>query len=258
MSTANEFSEYYKTISDAELLEIIDNPSGYQPSALEAAQKELSDRQLSEPELEHARQLKTAKQEAREKNIPMIISIESRIKSKGSVFIGSLNPMQPGIPSAEKAIRILVCVFGGLFLYDCIKEHRLFFYTMLEISTFPIYSLMTLFPQLLLGVAVFLFWKRKMIGWALLTAFTTMITVTIVLMLVQYSTLFASGLRSIDRLFPMPSLESYLIQLIIFGSALIVLCRERIRIIYAVDKAKMIAVIIIGALLSICARIIPL
>ncbi|MBO9634683.1 MAG: hypothetical protein J7578_16330, partial [Chitinophagaceae bacterium] len=119
-------------------------------------------------------------------------------------------------------------------------------------------SLLYIFPQVLLGIAILLFWKRKMIGWALLTAFTTMITITNILMLVQYSSTYASGMNSIDRLFPRASIESYIIQLIIFGGALLVLCRENIRNIYAIDKAKMVAIMVIGVLLVICIRVISL
>ena len=37
MSSSNQFSAYYKTITATELLAILDNPGDYQPAAIEAA-----------------------------------------------------------------------------------------------------------------------------------------------------------------------------------------------------------------------------
>lgn len=44
MPTSNNFSEYYKTISDTELFSILDNPEDYQALAVEAAKEELAHR----------------------------------------------------------------------------------------------------------------------------------------------------------------------------------------------------------------------
>jgi hypothetical protein len=48
MATLTNFSEYYKTISNSELLQIVENPHDYQPNAVEAAKHEFAARQLSE------------------------------------------------------------------------------------------------------------------------------------------------------------------------------------------------------------------
>ena len=56
MSSSNQFSAYYKTITATELLAILDNPGDYQPAAIEAAKAELESRQLSETAIQEARQ----------------------------------------------------------------------------------------------------------------------------------------------------------------------------------------------------------
>ena len=56
MINLNDFRKYYRTISNTELLSILDNPSDYQPQAVEAAQKEFSYRQLSEIEIREAQE----------------------------------------------------------------------------------------------------------------------------------------------------------------------------------------------------------
>ena len=56
MTTSNDFSEYYKTISNSELLTILDNPGDYQTLAVEAAKQEFSYRQLSDEEIQPAKE----------------------------------------------------------------------------------------------------------------------------------------------------------------------------------------------------------
>lgn len=67
MTTANDFGKYYKTISNTELLGILENPGDYQTAAVEAAKKEFSDRQLSDTEIEEAKKTLEAKQLQKEK-----------------------------------------------------------------------------------------------------------------------------------------------------------------------------------------------
>ena len=67
MTISNNFSEYYKSISDTELLSILDNTDDYQPMAIEAAKVEFSNRQLSDTEIQEARQPLIAKQVKKEK-----------------------------------------------------------------------------------------------------------------------------------------------------------------------------------------------
>jgi hypothetical protein len=62
MGVSNNFSEYYKTISNADLLSILETPGDFQLAAIEAAKKELSGRHLSDEEIKEARQVLFEKQ----------------------------------------------------------------------------------------------------------------------------------------------------------------------------------------------------
>src|SRR6478672_736347 len=121
MSIPNNFSEYYKTISDTELLNILDNSNDYQPSAVEAAKQEFANRQLTESEIQQARQPLIAKREQKDKEREKVKAVETKIKTAGQTFIDTINPIQSGIPSTEKIIRFIVIVFGGMLLYQFIK-----------------------------------------------------------------------------------------------------------------------------------------
>jgi hypothetical protein len=52
---ANDFSERYKGLGNADLLDILESANDYQPSAVEAARLELDSRQLSAEQLMKAK-----------------------------------------------------------------------------------------------------------------------------------------------------------------------------------------------------------
>src|SRR5688572_19076447 len=124
MVTSNNFNEYYKKISDSALLSILDNPEEYQPVALEAAKKEFANRQLTDLEIQEARHPLLTKQAQKEKEIERIKAVETKIKNVGYAFFDTINPIQSEIPATEKTIRLIVIVFGGLFLYQLINDFR--------------------------------------------------------------------------------------------------------------------------------------
>ena len=47
----NEFSNTYKTFSNSQLVEVLENRDNYLPVAIEAAEKELTSRQLSSEQM---------------------------------------------------------------------------------------------------------------------------------------------------------------------------------------------------------------
>lgn len=245
MATSDNFSEYYKTISNTELLSILENSDEYQVPALEAAKKEFANRQLSEAEIQDARQILIVKQEQKEKEWEKIKIIETKIKAAGNTFIDTINPIQSGIPSAEKTIRLVVIVFGGIFIYQFVKDFRTHIAYIKDIPRFPFESILYFLPQILLPIAIFTFWKRKKIGWTLLTIFLTFSAVEAIWLLIEAFTWKSSGFAGLDMLFPRPSPTTYIIQLLFLAATLYVLCKTNIREVFSVDKQKMGATIAI-------------
>ncbi len=239
MATSNNFSEYYKTISDTELLSILDNPDDYQSVAVEAAKAEFSNRQLSDIEIQEARQPLIAKQIQKEKEREKVKVVETKIKAAGHTFIDTINPIQSGIPSTEKTIRLIVIIFGGIFLYQFITGFRENLAYIKDIPRFPFESIMTLLPQVLLPVATIAFWKRKTFGWILLTVFLTFSAVGAIWLLFQSFNWKPSGFAGLDNLFPRPSPTTYIIQLLFLVGTIYVLSKTNIREVYSIDKQKM-------------------
>jgi hypothetical protein len=250
MATSNDFIEYYKTISDTELLSILDNPQDYQALAIEAAKEEFANRQLSDTEIQEARQPLLAKQLQKEKEREKVKAVETKIKSAGHTFIDTINPIQSGIPSTEKTIRLIVIIFGAIFLYQFITDFRTNLAYIKDIPRFPFESIIILLPQVLLLIATITFGKRKTLGWTLLTVFLTFSAVGAMWLLFQSFNWKPSGFGGLDNLFPRPSPTTYIIQLIFLIGTMYVVCKTNIREVFSIDKQKMAATIGITGLVT--------
>jgi len=251
MATSNNFSEYYKSISDTELLGILDNPGDYQPLAVEAAKEELANRQLSDTEIQEARQPIIAKQTQKEKEREKVKEVETKIKVAGHAFIDTINPIQSGIPSTEKTIRLIVIVFAGLFLYQVISDFRMLSLMLKDISRFDTSSFFYFIPFVIIPTATIFFWMRKTFGWLLLVFFVIYSVVGIFWMFLENFGRTSSGLTGFDNLFPSPSPISNVIQLIFFGGTLYILCKPTIKEVFKIENQKMVATLVISGLLTI-------
>lgn len=251
MGISNNFSEYYKTISNAELISILEKPAGYQDAAIEAAKKEFLERKLSAEEIKVARQVLIEKHIQKIKQREKVKDVEDKIKKTGQTLFDSINPFRPGIPSTEKNIRIIVISFGILFLYQFINEFKTIFFYIKYIPGSPLESSFYLLPHLLLPIATLMFWKRKRIGWILLAAFVVFAIVITLSALIQSLQWSPSGIAAFDNLFPRPSTTSFIIPLILFIWTLYALCKTNIREAFSIANQKMYASIIISGLVTL-------
>lgn len=250
MATSNNFSEYYKTISNTELLIILQTPGDYQPLAVEAAKKEFFNRQLSDSEIKEAKQPLITKQIQKEKESKKVKAIEDKVKNIGHNIIDTVSPIQPGIPSTEKTIRLITIVFGGIFLYQFIKEFRTHLGYVKDIPNFPFESILYLLFLLIPPTAIFTFWKRISIGWILLAMFLTFSTVEVLWIFVDTLKRKPSEFADLDILFPKSSPITYIIQTLFFIGTLFVICKTNIREVFSIDKQKMFATIVLTGLLT--------
>ena len=251
MALSNNFSEYYKTISNAELLSILEKPTDYQDAAIEAANKEFSDRQLSAEEIKEARQVLFEKRIEKIKQREKAKAVENNLKKTGQTVFDNINPFRSGVSPTEKNIRIIIIAFSVLFLYQFINEFKTIIFYIKGMPRFPFENGLYLLPQLLLPIATFLFWKRKMIGWILLAAFVTFSIVITVVMVIQSFFWSSSGFTALDNLLPRPSTTDFLVPLILFTWTLYVLCKTAIREVFSISDQKIIATISISGLVTL-------
>jgi len=250
MTTLTNFSEYYKTISNSELLHILENPNDYQPPAVNAAKQEFAARQLSEIEIKEAKEPLIASQAKKEQQKQKLNIFEDKVKNTGYSLLDTLNPVQTGTPTTEKSVRLIVIIFSGLFLYQATRDYQLFKAYIQDFPRSPLVSCLILLPFIILPVAIFTFWKKRQIGWTLLTIFLTFSIVGVLWAFYQSLTWKPSGLVGLDNLFSRPSLTTYVIQVLFFIGTLYVLCKKDMRDVFFISNRKMQTTIATTAVVS--------
>lgn len=250
MNTPHQFTQYYKTISNIELLAILDNTSDYQPLAVEAAKLEYDNRQLSDSDIQDARQVLANKQKEKDRQLEKIRTVENKIRTTGYSFIETINPIQSGMPSTEKTIRFISVVFAVIFLYQFVTDFGSYIIYIKDIPRFPFESLIFLLPQILLLIAVITFWKRITFGWILLTAFVSLSAFATTMILYQSLTWKPSGFGGLENIFPRPSPITYASQTLFLLGTIYVLCKSNIRNVYSINNQKMASTILISIFVS--------
>lgn len=249
--TINDFSKYYLTISDTELLSILDNPSGYESLAIEAAKKEFSRRQLSEVEINSAKEKLIEIQTDKENRKKKVKKIADNFKNTKETIFDNLNPIQKGTPSAAKTIRVIVMIFSALFLYQFIINFKSIPVYLKDFSRFPFETVLFFFPFIFIVVVIVTFWKRKPIGWILLSIFLTYAFVCAFLFLITSFNRNNYNDTVIDTLFPRQGITTYLFQLLFLAATMYVICKQNIRQVYSISKRKMAVTIGVTALLTL-------
>jgi len=247
----SDFIEYYKTLTSADLLEILANRKDYQDSAIEAAQQEIDERNLSGNELEEAKQILHDKNAQKEKQIQKVKAVENKIKNAGNTFIDTINPIQPQTPATDKIIKVIALVYGGIFLFTIINESRFIAANFKQLPRYPILSLSYLAPLFLIPIAVFLFFKRKTAGWIVLTVFVSYTTTGVLWIFIHSLTRYSERSTRIDSLFPAPSPMTYFVQLAFLIGTLYMLCKKDIRDIFKINKQRTVSTIAISGLFGL-------
>lgn len=242
MSTLNELQAFYKTLSTTELLRILHNAEQYQPQAIEATKNELSNRQLSETEIEEAKR-------------PLFQEIERKVQQKEKISKAKnkvrsiLDSLIPHYDKPQKLINIITIAFTGILIYVIISQYEKLF-SLASSMPYDFYeNMLYLSPFLLLAIGTIAFWKRKKMGWLLLAFFTSY---TILIQIATTIGLFASIGRSGQGSEIMYLLTRYFPSIILYALFMSVLLyaigAKGVRDIYNITP-RLFAVAIIAAVL---------
>ena len=211
--------------------------------AIEAAEAELARRNLSETQLQTAREA-IIEEETRRQNAPIRI-IEGKMKLAGRAFFNTLNPILPSLPGVERLIRFIVIVFGGILLYNLIAYGDDLLMALRELPQYPIVTIEYLFVRFSLLFAVIWFWQRKSRGWVFLLVYIIYTLIGKLVAAVQALSWRDSGIHHLDEWFRPPPLPSYLPAIAFWLAAALVLCRKDIREDYSISEEKMIKTIVV-------------
>lgn len=245
-----DFNEKFKTYSNAQLLRIIDNPDGYQPKAVETAKTIFSDRQLSEDDIKTAKdELKTERVETQKEEQEKIEN-QDKLRTFGKTILDNVNPIQKDSPTAEKTIKIISLLFGGLFLFQLYQELGMISFMFTDSSADWDFSMVLYFFSLVvIPTATILFYKRTKFGWLLLTIFLTYSAVSAFEMFILTLKMGPSDVTVFDNIFPQTSPIIYILTFIFFAGTIWAICSENVRRIYSVSKLTMSLTIIATALI---------
>lgn len=243
----NNFTTLYKTWTTDKLLDIIDNPSDYQPLAVEAARLELDSRQLTQEQIAEAKAEQDLRRQDEANKQQKVKNIEDKFKSVGSSFADTFNPIQKDIPTTDKFIKLISLFIGGLFLYQLYKEFGMLKFMFTDDGGKWDFSMVLYFaPFIILPTAGLLFWFRKKIGWTLATIYFSYTAAGAIPLFIMELNRKPTGMPALDTLFPATSPTLYIGTLLVFGGLTWTLCKENMREVYQVDKKSMFIALGIG------------
>jgi hypothetical protein len=244
----NQFAERYKTLSNADLLKIIDNPVDYKHVAIVAAETELANRDLSEDQLANAAAENDAiNQEVLRRREKKRV-FKDKVNDISNSIIDTVHPIQQAPPSTNKIITLLSLVFGGMFLVVFFNQLSLIVIMLTGRYKMWVFSLFFyILPIILIGIATFLFWRRKKSGWRLFCIYCTWsgfsgLVFCIVILCRHWNS------RGIDYISSPALPASTIWALLFFGGCLWLIFKNDIREVYNIDKQTMLTAIAIGAI----------
>lgn len=236
----NEFTERFKSKSNVELLNILDNPTAFQKLAIEAASSEISDRDLSDDELNAAKEELLTQKRAEEEKIDRKKEKERKIFETVSPVLELFNPVQKNEVNSEKLINGISLAFLCVWGYQLFKNFALIQYIFTSGDSGWDFSLITFFlPIMYLPFMIYLFWKKKSTGWILLSIYLTYSAVNTIGLLIMSINSEPSDIPALDSLFPTTPAITYILTLIFYCGILWTIGKEHIRNNFKVNRRTM-------------------
>jgi hypothetical protein len=262
----NEYQERFKNFDIRKLLKIIEDAENYQSIAVEAAKLELSNRNVSDEEVQSIKDEFKDRQTKVDKRKRQIRKAENKAKAISTELLKTVSPIQKEPQTIDRKINLIVIVFGLLATYQIFKEFGMIQFMFTNSFAEWDFSMVLYFlPMIILPIAVFLFWKRNKIGWILMGAFFVYNIVNAIRMFFlnwewnkedEYTNDYSSGdlqieFQKIESLFPQPNPIVYLIIVAIFGAPLWVIFKEDLRNEFEINVKSGLLTIGISALITI-------
>jgi len=226
------FAQHFKTLSNSELLMILNEPAKYNADALDAAHAELESRQLNDSQLTNAKQAITATQADKEKKQQRIKEMDEKLKA-GANFLSDTIGADKSVDKLVNGISIFVGLVSLMGLYYNLRAmwsftkhaHRFSVYFGLE------------FLMVVNGlIAAVLFFRRKQLGWHLLILYLFYHSAGLVFIVYDF---FKYGSFSFDNALLQHGSPLAILFLFAWPVCLALVCKQNLRQVFAVTKSKM-------------------
>jgi len=153
----NQFSERMSTLSNENLLKILDERMDYQPEAVQATENELKNRNLSGSETKEIKDKKESERKINKKVLIRLKATRENIKKITAEIPDTYNPLSKETFRKNIAAVSIFIIIYGLFFLNGIRY----------ISVGPLIVLT------LLVVSGIQLWRKKKSGWIILTGLLT-------------------------------------------------------------------------------------
>ena len=243
-----DFIKKYEAYSTIQLLRIIDSPDDYQPDAVEAAKAIISNRRLSEEEIEIARDGYNAEKQEEERKGK---ELKDNPKNVYNSIFDIVNPMKGGSLAAEKRVKIISAVFGGLFLLQLYDQLKMLYITFLEIGWDTLFIVVPLLPLIIIATIIVLFYKRKKTGWFMFTVYLIFCAVSEIGMLVMFITVNIVEFEAFNITLLYPTPIRHVLKFIFYTAIAWIISRENVRSVYSISEKTMIYTISITTIIMV-------
>jgi len=237
--------ENIQSLTNDELILMLEQSQNYLPGAIEIAKQEFQRRSITEEQVVEARNYHLQQERKREEQKDKIRKSIQPGENRFREVLRTFDPLTTDIPRTERAIRIIVIVFGCIAVYGLLTNYKIGWIYFGEIGRSPFLSILALFDFVMPVLSIFFFYKRKKIGWILLVMLLTYSAVFEVLQIIAVSSLKEESLVFIRP----PSLFSLITGFLFYSLTIWAICKKSLRDVFKVDKETALKSILFTAVL---------
>ena len=173
------------------------------------------------------------------------------MKNIGTSVLSVVNPIKNVTPNSDHIIKIISIFFCAFLLFTLYKKFWMIYSVLTDSTSKWDFSIVVYFlPLFMIPTAIIFFFKHKKIGWILLAIFLTYSIAGSIELLILNLNIQPLEISELEIIVPPTSLTSLFINLVYFTGTLWIICKEKIRKVYGVEKNVMILSIGSVALLT--------
>ncbi len=148
-------------------------------------------------------------------------------------------------------MRLIIILCSVIFLFCLLIAYQYSNIYNISFSKTPWTYVYSYLPLILFPIAIFAFWKKKQIGWMLLTALVSFYSID-TLWTIYATYILRNYENPIDPGFAIPPpFIPYIIGMSILGLAVFKICRQEIREAFTINKAKMLATVAVSTAITL-------
>lgn len=249
--------EKYKKYTNKRLIEVIIKADDYQPQAVDVAKKILSDRDISIEEKNKLFQAVEIEKDSEEKLEKKHLEVEKKRIQTLKNILNKINPFDKSEPISFKLVNIILIVFGFIFLEQFYYSFTFLMFLLEPPVSFDIVLFTIIFEVFYLPLTIYLFFKRKIIGWIMLVTWIFTFTMSFITLIIvnlsipEVPEMEDSFFELFDFLVYKPNYSRLFLFLSFYLTTLIVLLRKGVRQIFSVSKSNMFLAIVLGLIVSV-------